>query len=381
MFPRDTPVPRVCTSCAVVLKPRPPETGSPRKTSGPQSSFRELAVPVQGQSILHGLPAPLAVRFVMAKQSGFTLVELLVVIAIISILIGVLLPALQAARDTARLLQCRSNLKQIGLATQTYTAALAALPPGAVHSGLQYNVPQNHHMNWAISLLPHLEQQALFDSYNQQVYNSHPDNLPVLRTHLSVMSCPVDPHRNRLMVPTQGSYLTPGIATGSYKGVSGKRWGPDNGFFDFPNYANDPGRTSHRRGPLHMVGMGKFGAVQPAHIRDGTSNTLLIGESMSVETKQVAASSIVFWGSTHSYHNLGCPQRESFTRHTNYDKCMELTGNRHWLCNRAYGSLHSGGSMNFALCDGAVQTLSADIDGDVFESLATVNGGEPVTLP
>ena len=262
-----------------------------------------------------------------------------------------------------------------------YTSAWGSLPPGSIHSGSDALRPQNHHMNWAIAILPQLEQQAPFDSYNQEVYNSHPDNLPVLRTHLPVMSCPVDPHRNRLIVPAQGSYPAPGIATGSYKGVMGKRWGATNGYFDYPPFHNSAGRTAERRGPLYMVGMGEFGTVQPAHIRDGMSNTLLVGEAMSVATRQQAASAIAFWGSTHSYHNLGCPQPESFTRHADYDKCMELTGNRHWLCDRAYGSLHSGGIMNFALCDGSVRALSMNIDGHVFESLATVAGGEPVSLP
>lgn len=301
-------------------------------------------------------------------------------IAIIAVLIGLLMPAVQGARDVARSLQCRNNLKQIGLAVQAYTSAQGSLPPGSVHSGADAFRPQNHHLNWAIAILPHLEQQALFDSYDQDVYNSHPSNLPVLRTHLPIMSCPVDPHRNRLIVPAQGSYPEPGIATGSYKGVSGKRWLPDNGYFDFPPHHQHAGRTADRRGPLYMVGMGKFGTVQPAHVCDGMSNTLLVGEAMSIETRQDRASAVAFWGSTHSYHNLGCPQPESFTRHTDYDTCMQLTGNRHWLCDRAFGSLHSGGSMNFALCDGSARALSMNIDGRVFESLATVAGGEPVDL-
>ena len=314
-------------------------------------------------------------------KTAFTLVELLVVIAIIGILIALLLPAVQAARDAARALQCRNNLKQIGLGVQVYTSAWGSLPPGSIHSGAQAHVPQNHHTNWGIAILPHLEQQALFDSYNPEVYNSHPDNLPVLQTHLSVMSCPVDPHHNRLIVPAQGSYPEPGIATGSYKGVMGKRWGATNGYFDYPPFHNNPLRTADRRGPLHMVGMGNLDVVHPADIRDGFSNTLLVGEAMSVETQQVAATAVAFWGSTHSYHNLGCPQPESFTRHADYDKCMELTGNRHWLCDRTYGSVHSGDIMNFVLCDGSVRALSMNIDGQIFESLATVAGREPVTLP
>ena len=315
------------------------------------------------------------------RRVAFTLVELLVVITIIGILIALLLPAVQGARGAARRLQCKNNLKQIGLAILNYAQLEGSLPPGSIHSGTQAQVPQNHHMNWAIAILPQLEQQALYDAYDQDKYNAHPDNLPVLQTRLAIMVCPEDPHGKMLVQPTQGSFPPEGIATGSYKGVSGKRCWADNGYFDYPPYAGHAKLTTNKRGPLHMVGIGKFGSVKFAHIRDGASNTLLVGETMTIETKQVNATSTAFWGSTHSFHNEGCPQPEAYTRHADYDRCMVLTGNRHWLCDRAYGSLHSGGTMHFVMCDGSVRPISKNIDGGLFESLATIAGGEATVLP
>jgi prepilin-type N-terminal cleavage/methylation domain-containing protein len=314
-------------------------------------------------------------------RRAFTLVELLVVIAIIGILVALLLPAVQSARDAGQRLTCKNNLRQIGIAVRHYAEANGAFPAGSIHSECVAHDPQNHHMNWAIAILPFLEQQPLFEQYDQTKYNSHPDNLPVLQTHLAVMTCPVDPHANQLLVPTQMPHVAPeGIATGSYKGVMGKRWGATNGYFDYPPFCRSSGRTPDRRGPLHMVGWG-LDAVQLGHIRDGVSNTLLVGEAMTVESAHARASGTAFWASTHSFHNEGCPQRESYTRHADYDHCMTLTGNRHWLCDRAYGSAHQGDVIQFAMCDGSVQSLSKFIEGRLFEELATIAGGEVVTLP
>ncbi len=316
-----------------------------------------------------------------ARRKGFTLVELLVVIAIIGILIALLLPAVQSARDAARAAQCSNNLKQIGLAIHAYASGWGTLPPGSIHTECNGN-PQYAFMNWAIAILPHLEQQALFDQYDPTLYNSHPDNLPVLQTHLSTMICPVDPHGGELVKPTQGGYSSPGIATGSYKAVSGKRWSTSSGFFDYAPTCEDNGRTANRRGAMHMIGPGKLSStVAWANIRDGTSNTMLVGEAMTVPNKQQNATSIVFWASTHSYHNEGTPQPESYTRIADYDKCMELTGNWHYQCDRSYGSLHLGGTMHFVYCDGSVRGINPNIDGTLFEAMATIAGGELVTLP
>ena len=174
------------------------------------------------------------------SSSGFTLVELLVVIAIIAMLVTLLLPAAQAAREAARRAQCQNNLKQLGLAVLNFESARQAFPEGSHHVAPVAGNHNNHRTNWALRILPYSEEQSLFDMYDEEKHNSHPDNLAVLRTPRSVFKCTSDSLVQEMLVPTQMKFTAPtGIATGSYKGVSGTRWGSQNGFFDYPNFAKD----------------------------------------------------------------------------------------------------------------------------------------------
>lgn len=303
------------------------------------------------------------------------------VITIIGILVALLLPAVQQAREAARRAECQNNLKQIALAVRSYNTAHGMFPPGSVHTAGNTS-PQNAFMNWGIAILPFVEQQNLFDLYDPTKYNTHPDNLPVLRTKLSVMQCPTDPKKGKLLVPTQVPSVGPeGIATGSYKGNMGRRWTSNNGFFDYPPYYNHSQRTQDKRGIFHMVGIGQLGQVTEAHIRDGTSSTLLVGEYHTVESDFLKSTGTAFWASTHSFHNEACPQPEGLHRIADYDQCMDITGNHHFRCNRNFASLHASNLINFAYCDGHVGSISPNIDGQLYQALGTIDGGENVQAP
>jgi prepilin-type N-terminal cleavage/methylation domain-containing protein len=317
----------------------------------------------------------------MKSPKAFTLVELLVVIAIIGILIALLLPAVQAAREAARRLQCSNSLKQIGLALLNYENLNASLPAGSMHSDASNSASTNF-MNWGIAILPFAEQQNLYEQYDPSKYNTHPDNLPVLRARVGMFECPSDPSAGKLVVPTQIPTVGPeGIRVGSYKGVSGIRWGANNGFYDYPPSHNTAARTANKRGPLYMAQPGKLGPVRMAHIRDGTSSTLLAGEYHTVNSTFLNATAIPFWASTHSFHNEGAPQADSVHRLPDYDQCMAVTGNEHWKCDRNFASLHAGNIINFVLCDGSVHGVMTEIDGSLYEKLATISGGEDAQLP
>jgi prepilin-type N-terminal cleavage/methylation domain-containing protein/prepilin-type processing-associated H-X9-DG protein len=116
-------------------------------------------------------------------SGGFTLVELLVVIAIIGILVALLLPAVQAARESARRTQCRSNLREVGLALQNYHDVRGHFPAGRNRSD-QFGV------SWAFELLPHLEQQSVYDAYVQGDRVDSQVNAGAMRTPIPVYYCP-----------------------------------------------------------------------------------------------------------------------------------------------------------------------------------------------
>jgi prepilin-type N-terminal cleavage/methylation domain-containing protein len=126
------------------------------------------------------------------ERRGFTLIELLVVIAIIGVLVGLLLPAVQAAREVARGMQCRNNLKQLGLAAHNYHDTLGTFPPGAV-GPLTPAFPQCaslKHPALGTFLLPYLEQPALASQYRWDLSWIDTPNQDVVQQQLKVWNCP-----------------------------------------------------------------------------------------------------------------------------------------------------------------------------------------------
>ena len=131
------------------------------------------------------------------RVAGFTLVEMLVVITIIGILIAILMPAVQAARESSRNMRCRNNLKQIGLAFQQYHFEYGRLPPGSIRRMDAEEPEQTSQISWVARILPHLEESILYDRINWDLEPCTADvegnpNLVVSRFVLGVVRCPSD---------------------------------------------------------------------------------------------------------------------------------------------------------------------------------------------
>ena len=202
---------------------------------------------------------------------GFTLVELLVVIAIIGLLMVLLLPAVQAARESARRTQCASNLKQIGLALQNYHDVHQILPANSIYldNSVSPDMPnQNFRANWVIVLLPFLEETPLLNQFNLSLPISDPSNAAARGTPLSVMTCPSD---NYSLTPFDGSQwgLGSNWARGNYAA---------NGTLDYMDDGNLGPTGTGWIYPYYRGVMGANVACAYKQITDGLSKTIAVAE-------------------------------------------------------------------------------------------------------
>jgi prepilin-type N-terminal cleavage/methylation domain-containing protein/prepilin-type processing-associated H-X9-DG protein len=336
-------------------------------------------------------------------RRGFTLIELLVVIAIIAILIGLLLPAVQKVRAAAASIQCRNNLKQIGLAMHNYHDTQGSFPGGSVYRlvGGRWN----YYDTWTISILPYLEQGNLYNGfYDPAVPNAVPDavspRMATLRqTLVKVYTCPADPSPFTAAVPESGPGGTGGLAgvplymPGSYRCVAGADYGgsdwwtnpphPDQGGANenWDDATQMPALMAHfpgDRGVLHSTVAGVSGPERFATITDGTSNTLMVGEYVT----KTHLRRRTFWAYAYtSYNESVVTFAQSRTLIPDFDLCARTPPGGTNQCKRAWGSLHPAGMLNFVMCDGSVRGISPDVDMvSVLPALATIAGEEPVNL-
>jgi type II secretory pathway pseudopilin PulG len=303
-----------------------------------------------------------------------------VVIAIIGVLVSLLLPAVQSAREAARRLQCSNNLKQMSLACHTYNDAHGTLPPGVVTESQARGAVGNYRTGWTIEILPFIEQQNLYNRYlpdNGGAFD--PDNQEVVQTFISAFTCPSDTTVADLRQPWQsGSLSDLQYAPGSYKGVAGIVASASSGVAWWDRATWDRlQETPDARGPLHAVDTkGRIKAESFARIVDGTTKTMLIGEYMTETSTDFRRPA---WGLSHRNFNLSFFVVEGATRISDFEACSNALGGEGaiYTCKRAFGSFHAGGMINFARCDGGVTTIQPDIDGFVYEAMGTVAREEP----
>jgi prepilin-type N-terminal cleavage/methylation domain-containing protein len=338
------------------------------------------------------------------RCSGFTLIELLVVIAIIAILIGLLVPAVQKVREAAARTQCMNNLKQIGLAVHNYHDNYKKFPSGhearsrnwmgplPAPAGLTFNPNGSsgnpfYYWNWAIQILPYVEQGPLYKLYNNNYPNVHVANRPVVQANVPIYNCPSDVNAGLLENPGSNAQGGGGFAYmhSSYRGMSGindyytgVNGGSPPDWAGFPNevfYLMNHITGPSARGVFHGVDdWNSLSNERMTNITDGTSNTLMVGERATRTT----TSRGTFWANSFNLYSLSSAGVESASLLADYDACINsLKGADGFPCKYGWGSFHDGG-INFVCCDGHVVTISTSINMTVFQSLATVAGGEVV---
>ena len=291
------------------------------------------------------------------RGSGFTLVELLVVIAIIGILVALLLPAVQSAREAARRMQCSNNLKQIGLAVHNYSTAnneyFPVGSPGDAKHGL------------FTTLLPYLEQQNLYDDLDLSGATVDTFDEPHRYTHLPAYFCPSYPFRKVYQNMTN-HHMNGALAT--YQGNGGVLQGdetPGPGWLN--GYVRDNG----------VFGWQYLRSIND--IKDGTTNTYLMGEFVQRDfvsgqfTEPPGNSRGWIMGATRGSRGLYTCKVFEHPPNTQIDRVTDGVEFNHL----PMGSFHPGGLL-FVFCDGSVHFISETIDFDVYRNMATVADGEVI---
>lgn len=316
-----------------------------------------------------------------SARSGFTLVELLVVIAIIGILVGLLLPAVQSAREAARRMQCSNNLKQIGLALHNYESAHRKFPPGFISrvtgtwSGVGNDPIPEAGPGWSFFalILPHIEQTNLHNTINFSLPIANPVNQVARSTRIKEYQCPSDTWNEPVVVwPTTLGIAD--LAPASYIGCLG---GGDP--------ANAPAYTAmYEQQPFNGM-FHRNAAIRHADIIDGTSNTIAIGERASMFTPNgwagvIPTAQTVFAPRVAQSRGqtVGQTARPAITMATVHVR----TGgpNAPGGSPGGFWSPHTGGAL-FLLMDGSTHTISTTVDMPTFRAMAGRNDGIVVTLP
>lgn len=313
------------------------------------------------------------------RKHGFTLVELLVVIAIIGVLVSLLLPAVQMAREAARRTSCSNNLRQLGLAAHNFHDSQQVLPSSVRPPGLT-PLPRIAGLTF---LLPYIEQNTMFERYDRTRNWFDPINLPITSQKVATFLCPSAPNPDRLDgVPEAGSAWVGVVAPTDYS----------------PTIGVDQRLLT--AGLVDDAGAGiltKNGRPRLADVTDGLSNTILYGESAGRPAHYVRGNRLV--GSTPVNRvNAGgwCRPASDFSIDgSSFDGSLlpgpcainctngEATGTAPFP-HPYYGSegtgeayaFHPNGAQ-FAFGDGSVQFINRNISMREFAALVTRGGGEP----
>ena len=347
------------------------------------------------------------------RKRGFTLVELLVVIAIIGIIVSLLLPAVQQAREAARRASCQNNTKQIGLAYLNFESTHRKLPPASVRStafgGLQ---PVKH--GWATFLLPFLEQTAIYEQYRMDEDQASPNNQPLILTPIASLRCASNAisieqyqynwNGNGVLTPTYHAAVADYVVC---QGIHTSAW-------DLVGKQPPSAQATLLDGVddkyIRICALQISEESSLAKITDGLSNTILVGEGSGKPRLMIGRKDMT--DSPDRPGSLGTPGNPTSCTPSpqgapNVGVGMLLSHPGGWgdalssmqfygasadgVCqpgayainrtnDHAYYSYHPGGA-NFTLVDGSVIFLSDSIELSIVIDMLTRSHGEMVSLP
>lgn len=348
-----------------------------------------------------------------SKRQAFTLVELLVVIAIIGILVALLLPAVQAAREAARRMSCSNNMKQIGIALHNYNDTFKVLPAGTINPGIASTQPtMTRHTNNILNhtahtlILPFIEQQPLHDSIDFNIatggFNAMggtirggwPNaNEPLMQTLLPAYLCPSDRGDERGAIAATATYLADGQRHTNYAfcaGGHGNGW-PGNQHAWQVYSASVSNLMDQRTNIGYRGAFGHNGAAKFRDFLDGISNVVVVGEVMVANRRSTSYEHL--WGGYRNYNtffnnhpNIDVNHINNFRYHINGPTCVGgLTGDcavdanakKHYVGVTA--SQHPGGAQ-YVLGDGSTRFVGETVDKSVWAVATRLASGETDTV-
>ena len=316
--------------------------------------------------------------------TGITLIEVLLVIAIVGTMVALLLPGIQAARESARRTSCLNNLKQIGIGIANHQSAKKVYPPGAIWDRwVEPEAERRRHGSMLVHLLPYIEHQALYDAFDfdqkEIDFEVFPGtNTPIASQIVEAYVCPSDSHNGIFDGPSNdhNQYFV-GRAVHNYAASNGPT-----GVYDNPNcscktpydkrYELAPiDNGKNFAGPFTRLGV----STKPSQITDGLSKTIFVGE--------VRVPCSVHAQSGWAYTNNGNGYCTTLIR-INYDSCSDSAPN---ACNRpctwntdvGFKSAHPGGAQ-FLFGDGSVHFLNEAIDYQLYQFLGAKADGHSVSV-
>jgi prepilin-type N-terminal cleavage/methylation domain-containing protein len=303
-------------------------------------------------------------KYASNTARGFTLVELLVVIAIIGVLVGLLLPAVQAARESARRMQCANNLKQLGLAAHTFSDTYQFVPPAFIGSNAEA-VDQNSWATWAAILLPYLEQGNQYNLWDIHYRVAH-QPAAAYQTPIKIYHCP-----SRLKpVLSLNDFASPGGTGSDYAasfGTAAEYIGSNGAMVP-----NIPFVTTDKSGEPYLEKW--IGQVRWANITDGTSNTTLFGEKhiRPNSYRGKAEDRSVFSSVRNTHRRMMGIAPDGTVR-----PLLPHNAQTQAAANSSFGSHHPQ-VVQFAFCDGSVRLLKLTTEFETLSRLVTRDDGQTI---